>query len=209
MVPSFPSARLPHRGAAPSSSVPSGIAIAASQPSPPALARVAVAVATVGGVGFAPWAPGTFAAALAVLVFVLSSLPAGPGGAGSGGPALLVLGLLVLGLFALGTWASDAAERVFGRKDDGRIVIDEVVGQLVALAPLAAGVAGEGASTSVLGLVTGFVAFRGFDIWKPGPVRWAERAFRGGFGVMMDDVMAGLLAAAVLAGPAALGVFAS
>jgi phosphatidylglycerophosphatase A len=47
--------------------------------------------------------------------------------------------------------------------------------------------------------VTGFVLFRCFDIWKPGPVRWAERRFEGGAGVMMDDLVAGILAAAVLA----------
>lgn len=182
--------RLPHllRG-------PIGIAIAVSQPSPPALARVAVALATAGGVGFAPWAPGTFGAALALPVFVLSS-PLGPG-------AVAALGL---GLLGLGAWASDGAERAFGRKDDGRIVIDEVVGQLAALAPLLA--AGEGARTSALGLVTAFVAFRVFDVWKPGPVRWAERTFRGGVGVMMDDVVAGGMAAVVVGALAALGAFA-
>jgi phosphatidylglycerophosphatase A len=49
-------------------------------------------------------------------------------------------------------------------------------------------------------VVTGFVLFRVFDVWKPGPVGWAERRFGGGLGVMMDDVMAGLLAAVLLAG---------
>ena len=51
-------------------------------------------------------------------------------------------------------------------------------------------------------LVTGFVAFRCFDIWKPGPARWAERSFEGGAGVMLDDVVAGLLAAVVVGGAA-------
>jgi phosphatidylglycerophosphatase A len=157
---------------------------------------VAVAVATAGGVGFAPWAPGTFGAALAVTIFVLSS-PLGPA----------PIAALGLGLLGVGAWASDVAERAFGRKDDGRIVIDEVVGQLAALAPLLA--AGQGARTSAAGLVTAFVAFRVFDIWKPGPVRWAERAFRGGIGVMMDDVVAGLLGAGVVGGLVALGAFAS
>ena len=88
----------------------------------------------------------------------------------------------------------------FGCKDDGRIVIDEVVGQLLTLAPLLV----AGAEHSLPWLVTGFVAFRVFDIWKPGPVRWAERRFRGGVGVMMDDVVAGVLGAGVLG--AALGL---
>jgi phosphatidylglycerophosphatase A len=157
---------------------------------------VAVAIATAGGVGFAPWAPGTCGAALAVAVFVLSS-PLGPG----------LVGALTLGLLGVGAWASDGAERAFGRKDDGRIVIDEVVGQLAALMPLF--LAGDAALVSPLGLVTGFVAFRVFDMWKPGPVRWAERGFRGGIGVMMDDVVAGLLAAGVVGGLVALGAFAS
>lgn len=161
---------------------------------------MAVAVATAGGVGFAPWAPGSWGAALAVVIFVLSS-PMGPVGIAG----------LVAGLGVLGAWAADGAERAFGRKDDGRIVIDEVVGQLAALAPLLAfaGSAGAGERIPVLGLVTGFVAFRVFDVWKPGPVRWAERTFRGGIGVMMDDVVAGLLAAAVVAVLGALGAFAS
>jgi phosphatidylglycerophosphatase A len=46
--------------------------------------------------------------------------------------------------------------------------------------------------------VTGFVLFRCLDIWKPGPIRWAERRFSGGLGVMMDDLVAGILAAALL-----------
>jgi phosphatidylglycerophosphatase A len=97
-------------------------------------------------------------------------------------------------LFFLGIWSADAAERVFGRKDDRRIVIDEVGGQLVTLVPLLV----LGSSRSLSALVTGFVLFRCFDIWKPGPVRWAERRFAGGVGVMMDDLVAGILAAVVL-----------
>jgi phosphatidylglycerophosphatase A len=105
-----------------------------------------------------------------------------------------MFGLTLVALFFLGIWASDTAERVFERKDDRRIVIDEVEGQLVTLAPLLA----LGASRSLFALVTGFVLFRCFDIWKPGPVRWAERRFAGGVGVMMDDLVAGVLSAVVL-----------
>ena len=99
-------------------------------------------------------------------------------------------------LLVLGIWAADLCEPIFGRSDDGRIVVDEVVGQLLALAPLLA----LGNPTSPWPLVTGFVLFRVFDIWKPGPVGWAERSIPGGWGVMMDDVLAGLLAAVLLAG---------
>ena len=91
---------------------------------------------------------------------------------------------------SVGTWASDQAGRFYGVEDDGRIVIDEVVGQLIALAPLAL----PGVGWSWLAVVTGFVAFRVFDVWKPGPVRRAER-LAGGAGVMLDDVVAGAFAA--------------
>lgn len=139
------------------------------------------------GVGFIPGAPGTYGSALAIPFFVLlSPLPGW----------LLVLSWGAL--LALGVWAADGAEAAFGRTDDGRIVIDEVVGQLLTLSPLLLTAGGAALSGNSAWLVTGFVAFRVFDIAKPGPVRWAERHFRGGLGVMLDDVVAGALAAAVL-----------
>jgi len=140
-------------------------------------------LATAGGVGYAPIAPGTFGSALGVGLFVALS-----------GLHPLLFALTALTLLALGTWAADYAEHFFGRKDDGRIVIDEVVGQLIALAPLLC-FAGLGGTRSLALLGAGFLLFRLFDIWKPGPVRWAERRFRGGAGVMLDDVAAGALAA--------------
>lgn len=149
---------------------------------------LALLVATAGGAGYAPAAPGTAGAAVGVGLFLLLS---------SLSPALYAL--TTAALFALGVWASDAAEVAFGREDDGRIVIDEVVGQLVALGPLVglSGVLGAGRLSAWL--VTGFVAFRLFDIWKPGPVRLAERRVPGGAGVMLDDAVAGVLAAVVMA----------
>jgi phosphatidylglycerophosphatase A len=113
--------------------------------------------------------------------------------------------LLVAAIAALGVWAAAESERAFGRSDDGRIVIDEVAGQLLCLAPLV----WLGGRNDPWLLVTGFVAFRCFDIWKPGPVRWAERGFSGegrpggglsgGVGVMADDLLAGLLGAGAVA----------
>lgn len=103
----------------------------------------------------------------------------------------------VLGLGFLGVWASDAAERVFARKDDGRIVIDEVVGQLLTLAPLAF-LSPASARRSPGWLLAGFLLFRLLDIVKPPPVRWAERSFPGGAGVMLDDIFAGALGAVLL-----------
>jgi len=147
---------------------------------------VARLLATAGGVGYAPIAPGTFGSALGVALFVPLS-----------GLHPLLFALTTATLLALGTWAADRAEHGFGQKDDGRIVIDEVVGQLIALAPLlfCANLAGS-YWCALLG--AGFLLFRLFDIWKPGPVAWAERHFRAGAGVMLDDVAAGALAALVL-----------
>jgi phosphatidylglycerophosphatase A len=107
-------------------------------------------------------------------------------------------GVTLLGLGFLGVWASDAAEQVFGQEDDGRIVVDEVVGQLLTLAPLAV-LAPVSGRRSPGWLLAGFLLFRLFDIWKPPPVRWAERSFAGGAGVMLDDLLAGALGGAVLA----------
>jgi len=147
--------------------------------------RVAIFLATGAGAGYGPIAPGTWGSALGVVL----ALPLAAGGAGLYAASLT-------SLLAVGIWAADEAERAFGREDDGRIVIDEVVGQLLTLTPLL----GDPASLhSPFWLVTGFVTFRVFDVWKPGPARWAERRFSGGTGVMLDDVVAGVFAALVLA----------
>ena len=153
-----------------------------------------LAIATAGGAGYAPIAPGTFGSAVGVAVF-FALAPAGIGW----------IALVAVALLGIGVWAAEQAERVFGRKDDGRIVIDEVVGQVLALAPLAALAPGLRRHPGLL--LLGFLVFRLLDIWKPGPVRRAERGFPGGLGVMLDDVLAGLLAAtAMLAAGVALAV---
>jgi phosphatidylglycerophosphatase A len=148
-------------------------------------------VATFGPAGLAPVAPGTFGSAAAILLYLpFSAL----------GPFLYLLS--VTALTALGIWAADEAERAFGQKDDGRIVIDEVVGQLLTWSPLV--ILAPQLRLSFFWLVTGFVAFRVLDIWKPGPVRWAERHFGGGAGVVLDDAVAGLIGGVALGG--ALGL---
>ena len=116
--------------------------------------------------------------------------------------ATAVFWLTLVALLAAGIWAAGVAERHFGRVDDPRIVIDEVVGQMVALAPLACCVRGRSAA----GVAAGFLAFRCLDIAKPGPVRWAERSFRGGVAVLADDLVAGGLAAGLLAAGLWLGL---
>jgi len=145
-----------------------------------------VVLATAGGAGYSPVAPGTAGSAVGVVVFVLLA---------DLGSFLFCLTLLALAF--LGIWASDVAERFFARKDDGRIVIDEVVGQLLTLTPLVF-LADSAVRRSGGWLFAGFALFRLFDIWKPEPVGWAERSFTGGTGVMMDDVFAGLIGCVVM-----------
>lgn len=181
---------------------------------------IAMAFATGGGVGFIPLAPGTFGAVVGVLLFLAFSHL---------GFALYITS--VAAFTAIGVWASDRAGRHFACADDGRIVIDEVVGQLLTLAPLvvlrklplgsvaapygdpAAWTPGSAlaflASSPFAALdvffllvVTGFVLFRLLDIWKPGAIGWAERRFSGGVGVMADDMMAGIFGAILLTLPA-------
>jgi phosphatidylglycerophosphatase A len=90
----------------------------------------------------------------------------------------------------VGIWASQRVEAVLGRKDPGVIVIDEVAGMMVAvlLLPRTPGV-----------LLCAFLLFRLFDIWKPFPAGEAQ-ALRGGFGVVVDDLIAGVYALVLLMG---------
>jgi phosphatidylglycerophosphatase A len=154
---------------------------------PPLRRLCALVLATAGGAGYAPVAPGTFGSLVGVALFACLA-PAGPL------PVVVAIALTA----GLGIWAADEAERAFGKKDDGRIVIDEVAGQLIALLPVALLVP-VARTRSPLPLLAGFLLFRAFDIAKPGPVRWAERNFPGGRGVMFDDLVAGVFAALVLA----------
>jgi len=149
---------------------------------------LALILATAGGAGYLPIAPGTWGSGVAVVLCWLWAVLDG---------SLLVYFAAIVASTVLGVWAADATERIYGEKDDGRIVIDEVAGQLLALVPVALWARDDAFFPS---LVTGFVLFRVFDIAKPGPIRWAERNFPGGVGVMADDIVAGLFSALVLAG---------
>lgn len=134
-------------------------------------------VASFGGVGFLPRAPGTWgsAAALAMGAALL----------GAGGPLLLAAAAMVA--VAAGLWA---IPRAAGEADPGWVVIDEVAGMWLAMLPLQ--------GVPVAGLAASFVLFRLFDIWKPGPIRTLDRV-PGRLGVMGDDLAAGCAAAAALA----------
>ena len=109
-----------------------------------------------------------------------------------GFPALAVATVVA---FVIGTWATSVMTRGQDDHDPSEIVIDEVVGQFLALAPISYAAWVHGLDITVLwpGWVAGFALFRLFDITKPGPIGWADR--RGDpLGVMLDDVIAGVFA---------------
>ncbi len=143
-------------------------------------------IATFFGVGLLPFAPGTWGS--------LAALPAAWVIAQVWGSIGLVLCALVA--YAAGVWATVEQTRGKEDHDPGEIVIDEVVGQWIALLPVVYGAEVMSAPLLALwpGWVAAFVLFRFFDIRKPGPVGWADR--RGDAqGVMLDDVIAGVFAA--------------
>jgi len=145
-------------------------------------------IATFFYVGRAPFAPGTFGSLVALPLAYLMHRT-------SGFPLLFAATLAV---FALGWWATGEVTRGQADHDPGEIVIDEVVGQWIALWPLSLGLWMRGVDPSVFpypGWVSAFILFRLFDIWKPWPVSWADNKTTP-LGVMLDDVLAGLLAAA-------------
>lgn len=151
-------------------------------------------IASLGPIGHAPVAPGTLASAAAIpLAYGLHIL--------GGFPLLLIAtgGVAFLGWHATRVLTAD------GPADPSWIVIDEVAGQWVALWPLSAGLWAVGAAPTLFpwpGWVGAFVLFRLFDILKPGPVGWADRKGTPG-AVMLDDLIAGALAALCVAAAAA------
>ena len=148
---------------------------------------IAYALATGLGAGFAPIAPGTVGSLEGVVIFVaVLALHFGTS------TSLLVLAVLNVVIFGVGVWAATRTCEITGRKDPRLIVIDEVSGQLIALTPLA-----QLPALSIVGLIAGFLLFRLFDIFKPYPIRKLER-LHAGLGVVADDVLAGLYAAALL-----------
>ncbi len=124
--------------------------------------------------GYLPKAPGTWGSILGVAIWAglqrLDLLP--------------YLGI-VAALFVVGTACAGSAEKILDRGDPGIVVIDEIVGQLIALiaAPFHPAAA-----------LMGFALFRFFDIVKPFPVNWLDKHIHGGMGIMLDDVAAGLYA---------------
>ena len=129
------------------------------------------------GSGLSPKAPGTAGSLLAAIVWWLLMADQ---------PLLLQLAVILAG-FAIGVYTSNWMIARTGIQDPGFIVWDEFIGQWLALLLL---------PKTLLWYAAAFALFRLFDIVKRGPVGWADRRFKGGFGVMFDDVLAGLLAMA-------------
>ena len=130
-------------------------------------------LATGGPIGRIPVAPGTFGSLLGLLpCFLLSRL------------SLWFSLAMVIALAGLAVYAADIAEKQLGRKDPGSIVIDEIAGMTVTLA---------GVPFNTVSAVSGFIIFRVLDITKPYPIRVFERRLKGGLGVVMDDIVAGVM----------------
>jgi len=130
------------------------------------------------GVGFSPIVPGTMGTLVAIPIYYFLS-------------SILFFPLYELTLFAFfffSIWTAGQAERYWGKKDDRRIVIDEIMGFLVTMLWI---------PKTPFFIVAGFILFRLFDILKPFPIRRLER-LKAGFGVVLDDVLAGVYANIVL-----------
>ena len=145
-------------------------------------------IATWFGSGLLPKAPGTWGSLAAIPFAYIMSVYTCPYALISGTVALFFIGIL----------ASDKVEKSAQKKDPGFIVVDEVVGQWIALLPLPF-------LYSILDpdsfyffsapiAAVSFLAFRIFDIWKPWPINYADKNIPGGFGIMFDDVIAGMYA---------------
>lgn len=135
-------------------------------------------VATLFGVGFAPKAPGTVA--------TLATIPIWYALAQTGSVIYMTVTFL---LFPLGILAAQAYENHVGRHDSKEIVIDEVVGFLITMTWL---------PLTWQSVALGFVVFRVLDILKPPPIRQLDKRMPGGFGVMVDDVVAGIIGSIVM-----------
>ena len=132
------------------------------------------------GAGLAPYAPGTFGSVVgAVAAWWLLDLP------------LIARVAVVIAVIALGVWICGESARRLGKHDDQRIVLDEIAGVLLTSLVVA--------NKTLFALTLVFVFFRFFDIWKPWPIRDVDHSLKGGLGIMLDDLIAALYAAACVA----------
>jgi len=134
-------------------------------------------LATGFGVGYSPITPGTLGTLLAIPIYYFLSEMLFP-----------LYELTLITFFFLSSWISGQAQQYFGKTDDQRIVIDEMMGFFIAMLWV---------TKTPFSILVGFILFRVFDIFKPFPIRRFEKV-RGGFGVVLDDVMAGIYANMIL-----------
>ncbi len=137
-----------------------------------------VILATGFGVGYSPIAPGTMGTLITLpIYYFLSAIPSP------------IYEITLIGFFFLSVWISENAEIFFRRKDDPRIVIDEMMGFLITMLWL---------PKTIFSVITGFFLFRFFDILKPFLIRRIEKRWKVGYGVVLDDVLAGIYANIIL-----------
>ncbi|HJU92625.1 MAG TPA: phosphatidylglycerophosphatase A [Pyrinomonadaceae bacterium] len=146
---------------------------------------LALSIATF-GVGYLPLIPGTFGSLTSVGIFLLFTQIA------TGTALVAVVLLFTLAVTFSGIWAASRTEELAGRKDPGKVVVDEVAGQMLALLPLAL----FNLQPLTRGVIVSFILFRLFDIFKPYPAGRFER-LKGGYGIMCDDLVAGGYAAVI------------
>ncbi len=135
-------------------------------------------IATGGFVGYAPVAPGTWGTLVAFPIHILICLLS---------PSGYIIALAAI--FFLSVITAGSAEKLIDRKDPGVIVIDEIIGMLIALI---------GAPAIPLVWFAAFLLFRFFDIVKPFPINWLDKHLNGGLGIVLDDIFAGLYTLLVL-----------
>jgi phosphatidylglycerophosphatase A len=140
--------------------------------------RVLTGIATAGFAGRVPFAPGTFGSLIGLPVYYVMSLF----------PLSVVFAGLI-GFIVFACWVAGEAEKTLGDKDPGCIVIDEIAGMAVTFFAL---------DFSWAVAIAGFALFRFFDVLKPFPIRYLEKRYGGGFGVVIDDVAAGVISNLVL-----------
>ena len=146
---------------------------------------LALSIATF-GVGYLPLIPGTFGSLVSVGIFLgFSQLLTGT-------TLFTVVLLFILAVTFSGIWAASRTEELSGRKDPGKVVVDEVAGQMLALLPLTVFTL----QPLTRAVIVSFILFRLFDIFKPYPAGRFER-LKGGYGIMCDDLVAGGYAAVI------------
>ncbi len=138
-------------------------------------------LATGFGSGLSPWVPGT-TGSLAAIPFwwLMARLPQD------------LYSLIVLFGISIGVYICHRTAKDMGVHDHGSIVWDEFIGMWITLMAIP--------NNSWKWLLAGFVVFRIFDMWKPWPIRWFDRNVHGGMGIMVDDIIAGVISAALLYG---------